>query len=196
MSETPNIIDVPMNGVDVSTNNSPIIGTTSLGPCIGLLIYDRENKKALVSHLSANWDNYFINIIEQLLNNELLNEDEIAILLILHETFTKYMLYDYFDEKLVTMFMEKYKNYTNRLNKLEIYFIEGSIKSEYNTIEKLTNLFNSLNGIFTVRKTPLHASITHKEPGIEPYNEFIFDSRTGEFITTEIKLKKEKNPSK
>ena len=37
-------IRVGMNETNISTNEIPIIGTDSLGPCVGVLIYSKKNK--------------------------------------------------------------------------------------------------------------------------------------------------------
>lgn len=41
---------VAMDHADITTLDKPIIGTHSLAPCLGILLYDEEKKMALVVH--------------------------------------------------------------------------------------------------------------------------------------------------
>ena len=41
---------VAMDHADITTLDKPIIGTHSLAPCLGILLYDEEKKMALVAH--------------------------------------------------------------------------------------------------------------------------------------------------
>lgn len=41
---------VRMNHVGITTIDKPIIGTNSLAPCLGILLYNEEKKIALVAH--------------------------------------------------------------------------------------------------------------------------------------------------
>lgn len=40
---------VAMDHADITTLDKPIIGTHSLAPCLGILLYDEEKKMALVA---------------------------------------------------------------------------------------------------------------------------------------------------
>ena len=40
--------------IDVSTSEKPIIGVEGLATCIGLLLYNKEHKKAIVAHIMPN----------------------------------------------------------------------------------------------------------------------------------------------
>lgn len=42
-----------MNHADISTLERPIIGTHSLATCLGILLYDEDNRRAIVAHASA-----------------------------------------------------------------------------------------------------------------------------------------------
>ena len=43
-------IRVEMNEVNISTEEIPVIGTEALGPCVGVLIHSKNNKKSVVIH--------------------------------------------------------------------------------------------------------------------------------------------------
>lgn len=44
---------VNMNEVGITTKENPIIGTYALATCFGILLYDEENKEAIVAHIST-----------------------------------------------------------------------------------------------------------------------------------------------
>ena len=46
---------INMNEVGITTKDNPIIGTTALATCFGILLYDEENKEAIVAHVSTNF---------------------------------------------------------------------------------------------------------------------------------------------
>ena len=48
-------IRVGMSEADISTNEIPVIGTDSLGPCVGVLIHSKKHKKSVVLHASTEW---------------------------------------------------------------------------------------------------------------------------------------------
>ena len=48
------VIDVNMNGIECSTEESPIIGTTALATCVGFLAYDSNQKKAMTAKHKKN----------------------------------------------------------------------------------------------------------------------------------------------
>ncbi len=73
-------IDVLAGCVDVSTKDRPIIGTTSLASCVGFVLYDRDNMKAIAGHCfpdiaydKTSYTNFYYSICEILLSNELLS---------------------------------------------------------------------------------------------------------------------------
>ncbi len=47
------LILVDMNHAGISTIDKPIIGTRSLSTCLGVLLYDEENKIAIVAHTTS-----------------------------------------------------------------------------------------------------------------------------------------------
>ena len=46
---------INMNEVGITTKDNSIIGTTALATCFGILLYDEENKEAIVAHVSTNF---------------------------------------------------------------------------------------------------------------------------------------------
>ena len=49
---------VAMDHADITTLDKPIIGTHSLAPCLGILLYDEEKKKIYEAHDAAMWEKY------------------------------------------------------------------------------------------------------------------------------------------
>lgn len=47
---------VNMNEVAISTPEKTIIGTLGLATCVGVLLYNENEKKAVVGHVSSNWE--------------------------------------------------------------------------------------------------------------------------------------------
>lgn len=50
---------VHMDEIDISNETFPIIGTQALGPCVGILVYSEEHKRAIVAHIADNTLDYF-----------------------------------------------------------------------------------------------------------------------------------------
>lgn len=48
------LTNVYMNEVKCTTRYGEVIGTKAIASCIGVLLYDKENKKAIVGHLNSN----------------------------------------------------------------------------------------------------------------------------------------------
>lgn len=55
---------VHMNEIDISNDAFPIIGTHALGPCVGILVYSEEHKRAIVAHIPDNTIDYFSLLID------------------------------------------------------------------------------------------------------------------------------------
>ena len=70
------VIDVNMNGIECSTEESPIIGTTALATCVGFLAYDSNQKKAIVSHLAPSDKNSIIDILNKMKEDNFINDIE------------------------------------------------------------------------------------------------------------------------
>lgn len=56
--------NVDMNEVDISSEEYPIIGTSALATCFGILLYDKVRKIAIVGHSTSDW----IPVILKILN--------------------------------------------------------------------------------------------------------------------------------
>lgn len=50
---------VHMNEINISTDDFPIIGTQGLGPCVAILVYSEEEKRAIVAHIPDTTKDYF-----------------------------------------------------------------------------------------------------------------------------------------
>lgn len=48
------LINVHMNEVKCTIKYGEVIGTKAIASCIGVLLYDKENKKAIVGHFNSN----------------------------------------------------------------------------------------------------------------------------------------------
>ena len=52
-----------MNEAVISNEEKPIVGTQALATCFGLLLYDENNKTALVAHLSTDWQSTLMKLL-------------------------------------------------------------------------------------------------------------------------------------
>lgn len=77
------LINVSMNQIKCVHGNHSLIGTKGIASCIGVLLYDRLNKKAIVGHFNSNkYDGLesedasyiFMELKDAILNNNLSNE--------------------------------------------------------------------------------------------------------------------------
>ena len=73
-------INVHMNDIQISTNDKPIIGTGSLGPCMGFILHSKDKKRAIVGHISCsqlldnnNLEKLRLQILKIIIENELIN---------------------------------------------------------------------------------------------------------------------------
>ena len=69
-------IIVGMDEVDISTEEKPIIGTDSLGPCVGLLLYCPGKKRAAVVHAPADWKHLIPQIFFLLHDNGIITSEQ------------------------------------------------------------------------------------------------------------------------
>ena len=83
------LTNVSMNEIKCTTKHRELIGTKAIASCIGVLLYDKENKKALVGHFNSNlYDGYevedAIRIYTELCNSILDNKlsDDISYLIV------------------------------------------------------------------------------------------------------------------
>lgn len=62
-----------MDDTKISTKEKPIIGTQALATCIGVLLYDEENKVAIVAHISSEPIPIIDKIFNLIMKNKLYN---------------------------------------------------------------------------------------------------------------------------
>ena len=60
---------VDMKEVDISTLEKPIIGTEALASCVGILLYNIEQKRAIVAHSTSDWEPIKYRILELMVQN-------------------------------------------------------------------------------------------------------------------------------
>lgn len=187
------IILVGMNEAEVSTIKQPYIGTTALATCVGLIIYNRQTKQALVSHLSVEWKYVIEEILIKLLENNFISEEEYIKLKGIFSLYEKYFFdIPNMDENLKIGLINKY-NFSlkerDEQEKLEFLIIPGYYKNNYNICEEMTDFFLSLQSVFSHFKGKTHKNdINHNE--MITSNEFVFDSLSGTFITNQINIDK------
>ena len=70
---TKKFILVGMDDTKISTKEKPIIGTQALATCIGVLLYDEENKVAIVAHISSEPIPIIDKIFNLIMKNKLYN---------------------------------------------------------------------------------------------------------------------------
>ncbi len=162
MKENESLIDktilVSMNEINISTDKSPIIATSSLATCIGILLYNEKQKKAMIYHVTANQNgNYeeqaikiYSELILFLFNNNL------------EEEMMKYMIipgaYSYYYN------IQTPNQVANEL--LKIFDIES---------KKFTK--------FESNEIPIDAIRLHKET---KSLEFAFNAYNGKFVTSKL----------
>lgn len=59
-------MNVSMNSCEKSYD---IIGTRGLATCYGVLFYDKENKYAIVGHVTSNWQDVLMQMLNLIQNN-------------------------------------------------------------------------------------------------------------------------------
>jgi len=64
---------VKFKQVDISDDDKYIIGTHELSTCTGVLLYCEEKKRAIVGHVSSDWENVIKKTIELIYLNNLGN---------------------------------------------------------------------------------------------------------------------------
>lgn len=183
-------IRVGMNEADISTKETPIIGTDALGPCVGVLIYSKKQKKSVVIHASTEWRDTVLQALIILAENELIsfeNLNKAIESLYLHD---KYNLYE-FDTKTKQAILTKTGLKITQVNdSLEVTVIPGYYQDNYDIAVNITKFFMSLNPLTTVKREPLPKkavkTVMFNDLGS---HEFYFNSETGKFVTEKLKNK-------
>ena len=181
-------ITVGMNEVNISTQEQPIIGTQSLGPCVGVLIYSKKLKRAVVLHISTEWKDLLLQCFMVLADNKLISDENYhkAIKnLYLHE---KYSLYDIDLTTKRKMITKSGLNITDAEDTLEVTIIPGYYKDNYNVAINITKFLMTLEPLVKVQRDILPKTAVRtvmiKDLGSR---EFYFNASTGKFVTTQIK---------
>lgn len=136
------IKNVLMNTADISSNESPIIGTTSLATCLGILLYEENQKVAIVGHCTSNW----IPIVLKML--DLIDDSKPCIF--------KYLIIPgYYHDKYNTKnkIVKFFSNFSNE----KIKFVPYEINYEENIIfdsktKSYEFWFDANNGVFVTKK--------------------------------------------
>lgn len=165
--------------IDVSTSEKPIIGVEGLATCIGLLLYNKEHKKAIVAHIMPN------QIFDVCKENpdEPLNNLETNIFGILFE---QEMIGSSFDLVLVEGGDRMNRQYDSndlpllndsprRVSALELLSIK---------LKKIN--FMSINSVRFIMNEELTDEV-HVSYDTDPSSrEFAFDANSGEFVTNKV----------
>lgn len=181
---------VGMNQVEITTEEKPIIGTDSLGPCVGLLLYCPSKKKAIVAHAPVEWKHLIPQIFFLLHDNGVITPEQYKTCDEIYELFKKHDLYS-FPPHLKDMVIGDRKKVLVPLSKDEkiiATIIPGYYQDHYNITTDMENFFDSLTPLFTINRVPLpKRAINTREliSGLKS-REFAFNANTGKFVTAYI----------
>lgn len=183
-------INVGMDDIQISTNNKPIIGTCALAPCMGFILYSKENKKSIVGHISSS----------QLLDNNSLEKLKLKIFKIIAQN---NLVNDYFDIMLIEGAQKSiyYKEW------YELDTLQNQEKKTYSLFEVLEKVLIQLPAIKinSINKSNFESEDIQivdiegnlcDESNNEASKQFAFNANTGKFITNELFIIPEKNETK
>lgn len=180
---------VDMNEVDVSTASQPYIGTQALCTCVGLLIYNRFSKIAIVGHLTTEWKYMIDKILEKMLEASFISLEEYEKAEGIHYLYKEFFFSipnaeDWLKKGLIQKYNLELAPRTPE-NQLEFLIIPGFYKDNYNIQEELDEFFTSLSPIIV----PFKGSISKDDIECSKEttsNQFVFNPQTGKFITKNI----------
>lgn len=169
---------VRMDEIKISSLDNPIIGTEGLGPCISFILHNKENKKAIVGHLSTDMflnEESMLNIVLKIYN--LVKENN--------------MKNTYFDLYLIEGAMRSIQ---------EIYLynydiIKSNNTSAHSSLEVLEILIKNIKCIKInniIRDNKENVQIVDFNGNVidnsnsESFIRYVFDSRNGEFVTNKV----------
>ena len=189
-----NKIVVNMNRIGISSEETPIIGTTGLGPCVGVLLHSKSKKKALVAHLSTNWKYPIFEMLVELAENQLISIENFKKCTTIFELFEKYDFYDV-NHDLLKKFIKKLDlelEVSSEEDVLEIVVIPGYYPDNYNIAKSIKILFESFKPLIRIRTTdlPKKAIRVTIQDGVGS-NEFFFDANTNKFVTEKVAEKED-----
>lgn len=180
---------VSMDEVSISSDEQPIIGTGALGPCVGVLIYNKNKKRAIVLHISYDWEKLIKETLFILLENDLISEENCIKIFNILTLYPKYDLFT-FDDETIRQIIEK-KNLTIRNNSnndnFEVTIIPGYSQDNYNIAKNLKKFFQNIPQLFQInnQKLPQNAIKIQMHKDLRAH-EFYFDASTGKFVTDKI----------
>lgn len=185
-------IVVRMNEANISTKEQPVIGTEALGPCVGVLIYSKKHKKALVFHTSTEWQPLVIESLIILADNHLISVENFSKALDNLQLHNQYNLFDFDRKTKQAILVKKGLSFNeNEVDEtLEVTIIPGYYQDNYDVALNMTKYFLTLEPLFTVRRNqlPKKAVRTRMLENLGSH-EFFFNSETGQFVTEKVKEK-------
>lgn len=184
------VIEVNMNGIECSTEEYPIIGTTALATCVGFLAYDANQKKAMVSHLAPSDRTYIVELLKKMNEEQFISDIEYKQCMKILLLFNEYDLFEFnasLKEQLKKMDEYKIPERKNE-EKIEIRIIDGFYKNHTNNSKHILDFFSYLNSIFYVNKNILSKKDVSTEmiSKTEGFKSFYFNALNGQFVTQEV----------
>lgn len=183
-------INVSMDDIQINTKDKPIIGTYALGPCMGFILYSKENKKAIVGHISSS----------QLLDDNSLEKLKLKILKIIAQN---NLINASFDITLIEGAQKSiyYKEW------YELDILQNQEKKTYSLFEilektltqlptiKINSINNSNFKTEDIQMVDIEGNLCD-EHNNEASKQFAFNANTGKFITNELFILPEKKETK
>jgi hypothetical protein len=172
---------------NISTDEQPIIGTSSLGPCVGVLIYSKKHKKSIVFHASTEWKPLILETLIILAENHIISAENFDKALKTFELFEKYDLYHYNADLKEHLIAQNGLNITDVEESLEVTIIPGYYQNHYDVAKNITSIFSSLNPLSKIRTNPIpKKAVRIRMVGNLGSHEFFFNSQTGKFVTEKV----------
>lgn len=174
-----NLLLVKSNEINISSEDYPVIGTHSLGPCMAFILYNIEYKKAIVGHIPKDkvinnmyLDEIRLELYRILLENKLINSPfELSLIDGAYKSEQEYLFHEF----------EILKNSTKtKFNPIDI--LEENIKKVKNLKISSINKTNFPNDAFQI--VDEYNNLNYKE-GATLSKQFAFDASIGKFVTNE-----------
>lgn len=183
-------ISVHMDDIQITTKDKPIIGTYALGPCTGFILYSKENRKAIVGHISSS----------QLLDDNSLEKLKLKISKIIMQN-------DLINASFDIMLIEGAQKsiYYKEWHELDI--LQNHEKKTYSLfqiLEKVLTLLPYIK-INSINKSNFESGDIQivdiegnlcDESNNEASKQFAFNTNTGKFITNDVFILPEKKETK
>lgn len=189
---------VGMDEVSISSDEQPIIGTGALGPCVGVLIYNKNKKRAIVLHISYDWEKLIKETLFIMLENDLISEENCIKIFKTLTLCPKYDLLTFNDEGIQKLIEKENSTISPNLKNdiFEVTIIPGCYKNNCDIAENLRIFFRNIPQLFQInnQKLPQNAVSTQIHKDLEG-NEFFFDASTGKFVTDKIDYLEQTTPT-